>query len=150
MVRLWACVYRLGGCSREASFIKTVSPWVSSSHSQTSLFFIPLSHKKQVVQHPSSCRNILRDQPLTGITYVLLKKALILLSAALSTFSLLSLHCPAISRPRPLRSSLSCHSWPIRVTHTRWRRLIPHSTERKVEPPKAPRAVSCVSFSMCS
>lgn len=83
-------------------FGSRVSPWVSSSQSRTALVFIPLSHKKQVVRHPSSCRHILRDQPLTGITYVLLKKALILLSAALSPFSLSSLHLPAIVRPRPL------------------------------------------------
>lgn len=127
-----------------------VSPWVSSSQSRTPLVFTPLSHKKQVAQHPSSCRHILRDQPLTGITYVLLKKgADPIISSSFYLFSFISsfsCYSPSpSSRPSP-----ACHSLPIWVTHTRWRRLIPHSAERKVEPPKAPHAGSCASFSTCS
>lgn len=155
-------VYWLGGCSHKASFIKTIPSVCISlpgflTHSHTDLLFLYLlAIKSRFCNIPAAVRHISTDQPLTGITSVLLKRRrsyyqqlfipflfhlLIFLLFPLSSSSLLHFSC----------STLACHSLPIWVTHTHWwQLLIPHSAERKVEPPKAQHAGSCVSFSMCS
>lgn len=160
---VYVCVYWLGGCSHEALFIKTTPSVCTSlpgSLSQTlPLFFylfFTLSHKKHLLPNPNRCPTHFNGS--TSIIYMLLKKVLVQLSAALYSFFffgpfplflfLLS-HLSSSSLLHFGRSSLACHSLLICVTQTWWQLLILHSTERKVEQAKAQLAGSCVSFSMC-